>query len=103
MLGAYLANYTSHLLFKYLLTVIVIIACVGLAAHLFPGFNNLLVLDKVSKSTESSAFSLYLNFDKPMILFALLLMFPSLLNTYNSGKKLHPVGGVSLALFIVFM
>jgi len=64
---------------KTVITALVIISCIALAAHLLPGFNNLQVLSNVEKSINSMPFTLYLNFDKPMILFALLVLYPALL------------------------
>jgi membrane protease YdiL (CAAX protease family) len=61
------------------ITALVIISCIALAAHLLPGFNNLQVLNNVEKSINSMPFTLYVNFDKPMILFVLLLLSPALL------------------------
>ena len=61
------------------ITALVIISCIALAAHLLPGFNNLQVLNNVEKSINSMPFTLYLNFDKPMILFVLLMLSPALL------------------------
>ena len=61
------------------ITALVIVSCIALAAHLLPGFNNLQVLSNVEKSINSMPFTLYLNFDKPMILFVLLMLSPALL------------------------
>ncbi len=61
------------------ITALVIITCIALAAHLLPGFNNFQVLNNVEKSINSMPFTLYLNFDKPMILFVLLMLSPALL------------------------
>jgi membrane protease YdiL (CAAX protease family) len=61
------------------ITTLVIISCIALAAHLLPGFNNFQVLNNVEKSINSMPFTLYLNFDKPMILFVLLMLSPALL------------------------
>lgn len=44
-----------------------------------PGFDNLRVLDKVQAGPASVPFTLYLNLDKPLIFFALLLAIPGLL------------------------
>uniref|UniRef100_UPI003F5870D2 CPBP family intramembrane glutamic endopeptidase n=1 Tax=Vibrio cholerae TaxID=666 RepID=UPI003F5870D2 len=51
----------------------------ALFLHWLPGFSNLKVLDKVIASAHSTPFSLYLNLDKPLVFFALLLAFPTLL------------------------
>ncbi|EKO3863115.1 CPBP family intramembrane metalloprotease [Vibrio harveyi] len=58
---------------------IVVLWCVMLFVHLIPGFNNLQVLDKVSAGPQSAPFSMYLNLDKPLTFFALLLAYPMLL------------------------
>lgn len=64
---------------KTVIFALVFMACIALAAHLLPGFNNLQVLDNAVKSINSMPFSLYLNFDKPMILFVLLILYPTVL------------------------
>ncbi|SGZ03282.1 hypothetical protein, partial [Moritella viscosa] len=58
---------------------IVVAWCVMLFMHLIPGFNNLQVLDNVKAGPESLPFSMYLNLDKPLTFFALLLAYPILL------------------------
>lgn len=57
----------------------VIIWAVAFVLHLVPGFNNLLVLDKALTGTNSIPFTMYLNLDKPLIVFGLLLLVPSML------------------------
>lgn len=51
----------------------------ALMAHILPGFNNLLVLDKVQSGPASMPYTLYLNLDKPMIFFAMMIAFPGML------------------------
>ncbi|WDE07946.1 hypothetical protein SG34_014270 [Thalassomonas viridans] len=63
---------------KILVQALVVVWCVALAAHLLPGFNNLHVLDQVNTGPQSLPFTLYLNLDKPMLFFALLLMLPGM-------------------------
>ncbi|WP_170785017.1 type II CAAX prenyl endopeptidase Rce1 family protein [Ruegeria lacuscaerulensis] len=53
-----------------------ILWCVALGAHIVPGFNNLLVLDQVQAGPGSTDFSMYMNLDKPLVLFAALLVWP---------------------------
>ncbi|GAB7230693.1 hypothetical protein VrSk94_43880 [Vibrio rotiferianus] len=60
----------------YLGWCVVIIWCVMLFVHLIPGFNNLQVLNKVTAGPLSAPFSMYLNLDKPLALFALFLAYP---------------------------
>ncbi len=52
----------------------------ALMAHLLPGFNNLLALDKVQSGPASMPYTLYLNLDKPMIFFAMMIAFPGMLS-----------------------
>ncbi|MCP4989873.1 MAG: CPBP family intramembrane metalloprotease [Colwellia sp.] len=71
---------------KFCFSTFVILSCIALAAHILPGFNNLQVLSYVEKSINSESFNLYLNFDKPMILFALLILYPAVL---MNKKAIH--------------
>lgn len=63
----------------------VILWIIGLVLHLYPGINNLLVLDQVASGPLSRPFTLYFNIDKPMLIFALLLLVPNIIsnNQYN--------------------
>lgn len=63
-----------------------IIWCVMLFVHLIPGFNNLQVLNKVTAGPLSAPFSMYLNLDKPLALFALFLAYPFLLGSEAKGR-----------------
>ncbi|WP_045387220.1 CPBP family intramembrane glutamic endopeptidase [Vibrio rotiferianus] len=65
---------------------VVIIWCVMLFVHLIPGFNNLQVLNKVTAGPLSAPFSMYLNLDKPLALFALFLAYPFLLGGEAKGR-----------------
>ena len=65
---------------------VVIIWCVMLFVHLIPGFNNLQVLNKVTAGPLSAPFSMYLNLDKPLALFALFLAYPFLLGSEAKGR-----------------
>ena len=51
----------------------------ALTLHLVPGFDNFKVLDRVQAGPASVPFTLYLNLDKPLIFFGLLLAWPALL------------------------
>ena len=64
---------------KVLLHSMVLAWAIALALHLIPGFNNILVLNKVLTGPHSVPFTMYLNLDKPMIIFALLLLVPGML------------------------
>ena len=81
---------------RALLQVGLVTWCIVLAIHVMPGFHNLLVLDDVVSGPKSMPFTLYLNLDKPLIIFALLLAFPKMLET--SQLKLSGTGeGVAVA------
>ncbi|GEM78033.1 CPBP family intramembrane glutamic endopeptidase [Vibrio superstes] len=69
---------------KYLALAVTITWSLSMALHWLPGFSNLLVLDKVQTGPASIPFTMYLNLDKPLILFALLLAFPGLLGKAKS-------------------
>ncbi|MGE6234315.1 CPBP family intramembrane glutamic endopeptidase [Aeromonas media] len=58
---------------------LVLLWALALTLHLVPGFDNLKVLDRVQASPASVPFTLYLNLDKPLIFFGLLLAWPALL------------------------
>ncbi|WP_105169847.1 CPBP family intramembrane glutamic endopeptidase [Pseudoalteromonas sp. T1lg23B] len=77
---AYLTHHIDTAKFRYPVTALTLLACIALAAHQVPGFNNLLVLEQVQKSSNSLPFDLYFNFDKSAVLFVLLLLYPALLH-----------------------
>lgn len=58
----------------------------ALFLHFIPGFDNLKVLDNVYASSHSTSFTMYLNLDKPLAFFGLLLAYPSLL---GKSKKIN--------------
>ncbi|MGE6289363.1 CPBP family intramembrane glutamic endopeptidase [Aeromonas media] len=58
---------------------LVLLWALALTLHLVPGFDNLKVLDRVQTGPASVPFTLYLNLDKPLIFFGLLLAWPALL------------------------
>ncbi|OED83882.1 CPBP family intramembrane glutamic endopeptidase [Vibrio breoganii] len=69
---------------KYLALTVTIVWSLGMALHWLPSFANLLVLDKVQTGPASIPFTMYLNLDKPLIFFVLLLAFPGLLGKAKS-------------------
>lgn len=67
-----LATYYSQsgkllILMRVMAGIVVLVLSVGLAAHKFPGFHNLNVLDHVYISRDAIPFTLYLNFDKTVV------------------------------------
>ncbi len=105
---SFYANKLSNSVTKTLITVFIIISCIALAAHLMPGFNNLLVLSEVTKSSDSTPFTMYLNFDKPLIIFVLLMLYPAVLlnkkgvSLFNDDNNLCSFALVVLTFVIIF-
>ncbi|WP_170332506.1 CPBP family intramembrane glutamic endopeptidase [Ruegeria arenilitoris] len=80
-----------------------IIWSLALGAHLMPGFNNLLVLDQVNAGPDSGPFTMYLNLDKPIVFFAVLLACPMIINGAIPTRRLPLIIGILLlpALFLL--
>ncbi|MCW0505648.1 CPBP family intramembrane glutamic endopeptidase [Aeromonas piscicola] len=58
---------------------LILLWAIALMLHLIPGFSNLKVLDQVQAGPASVPFNMYLNLDKPLVFFGLLLAWPALL------------------------
>jgi membrane protease YdiL (CAAX protease family) len=58
---------------------LILLWAIALMLHLIPGFSNLKVLDQVLAGPASVPFNMYLNLDKPLVFFGLLLAWPALL------------------------
>lgn len=84
VLAYFAANGTAHS--RSAAWVALLLWCLALFLHWLPGFSNLKVLDKVIASAHSTPFSLYLNLDKPLVFFALLLAFPALLGQSKTAN-----------------
>lgn len=56
-----------------------VLLAVGLALHWLPGFNSAKVIDAQHFSADAAAYSMYLNLDKPLIAFWVLLACPWIL------------------------
>jgi len=68
MLSAYLLRHDQlTILTRVLVAIVLFVIGVGLEAHLFPGFNNLRVINHVQYSPDAIPFTLYLNFDKTLV------------------------------------
>ncbi|WEM45608.1 type II CAAX endopeptidase family protein (plasmid) [Photobacterium sp. DA100] len=65
--------------YNILCHIFVITWALFLALHLIPGFDNLLVVEKAVTGSGSIPFTMYLNLDKPLIVFGLLLLSPTML------------------------
>ncbi len=71
-----------------------LLLALGLALHWLPGFQGAKVIDQAVFSAGALPFSMYLNLDKPLIGFWLLLACPWVLGTV--GKR--PMAGLALTL-----
>ncbi|MGE6182453.1 CPBP family intramembrane glutamic endopeptidase [Aeromonas media] len=76
---------------------LVLLWALALTLHLVPGFDNLKVLDRVQAGPASVPFTLYLNLDKPLIFFGLLLAWPSLLGP-GGAMRWRPLALLMLPL-----
>ncbi|MBC7002811.1 CPBP family intramembrane metalloprotease [Photobacterium sp. BZF1] len=87
-------------LYKILCHILVVIWGVCLALHLIPGFYNLLVLEKTLTGSDSIPFTMYLNLDKPLIAFGLLLLAPAMLwqKAYANRQQLAIIFGLFITL-----
>lgn len=71
-------RFQHYLPIKIISEITLLICAIGLFIHLFPGFNNLKYLDKVTVGTHSAPFTMYFNFDKALVPFILLACLPTL-------------------------
>ena len=76
---------------------LVLLWAMTLTLHLVPGFDNLKVLDRVQAGPASVPFTLYLNLDKPLIFFGLLLAWPALLGP-GGAMRWRPLALLTLPL-----
>ncbi|SPJ29985.1 hypothetical protein TRM7615_03512 [Falsiruegeria mediterranea M17] len=70
----------------------------AMGAHLFPGFNNPIMLDNVLSGPNSGLFTLHLNADKPLVFFALLLAWRPLLEQDRHRQTVPLLLSVALAV-----
>ncbi len=96
---------------KYHISILLLIFAISTAlmTHLFPGFHNFKLLDKVLISPKGSPWTFYLNFDKPFIGFFALAFTIPLLSTHSFSKKIivktmcFSSLGVIFLLFLAFL
>lgn len=62
---------------------LVVLVSLLLSLHLLPGFDNWQLLDQIQLSEQSRPFSLFLNLDKPLAFFLMLLLLPDLTGRYT--------------------
>ncbi|MBI6702234.1 CPBP family intramembrane glutamic endopeptidase [Pseudomonas viridiflava] len=78
-----------------------ILTAVALALHVLPGFNNAKVIDAARFSPDAAPFTLYLNLDKPLVGFWLLLACPWILSAVAFIHSLK-VGVLALVVTSAF-
>ncbi len=81
--------------------VLLILWCLALGAHLIPGFNNLRVLDAVHAGENSAAFTMHLNLDKPMVVFAVLLAWPGMVGAARKTNVALLAAGCALLPLLI--
>ncbi|WP_448564647.1 CPBP family intramembrane glutamic endopeptidase [Thalassotalea ganghwensis] len=104
---AYIGRITQLTFLRRIIVAVIILACILLAAHLLPGFNNLLLLEGTYKGSKSSAYTMYLNIDKPLLVFVLLTLFPTILKTntaqyqdcFSNSLKISVLVGLTTMIF----
>ncbi|WP_282021661.1 CPBP family intramembrane glutamic endopeptidase [Ruegeria faecimaris] len=88
--------------FSFVGHIALILWCLAMGAHLVPGFHNLLVLDQAHSGPGSTDFTMYLNLDKPLILFAVLLAWPRMNDGLAYIRK-SPLAVGLVALPVLFL
>lgn len=108
IIAIYLFKAKSNRFLQRLCGTIIALIGVGLGAHLFPGFNNLIVIQKVFISADAIPYSMGLNFDKTIVGILLLGM---LHNRIHQSKEwlalikqiLFPTIIIVLSLIVIAM
>ncbi|MCG7495409.1 CPBP family intramembrane metalloprotease [Vibrio sp. Of7-15] len=76
---------------------LIVLGSLALMMHWIPGFSNAKVLDGVVSGPSSAPFTMYLNLDKPLIFFLLLLAWPPLLgNASHTNKRVLSLTAILL-------
>jgi len=90
---------------RVVLFILVLLLCVGLGAHLFPGFYNLKVLNQVYISKNAIPFTMYLNFDKALIGIFILGLSHQLITSKKDWVNLfkHTIPLMTSIIFIVII
>ncbi|QDQ28961.1 CPBP family intramembrane metalloprotease [Chitinimonas arctica] len=75
-LAAYAVSPQRKAYFRYLGHALYLILAIALCLHKLPGFQNVLVIDAQRFTADAQPFTMYLNLDKPLAGFWLLLVLP---------------------------
>ena len=78
----------SNKYLNYAEMTLMILLTVTLSLHKFPGFHNILIFDQISFSSNSTPFSMYINFDKPLFAIFYLIVFAPSISLQSSFKNL---------------
>ena len=81
---------------------LILAVSVGLFIHAIPGFNNLKILENIQLASDSMAFSMWLNLDKPLIAIGY-LWFMQTSSSQNSFSSLKKLGMILLPTVVVLM
>jgi uncharacterized protein len=76
---------------------------IALSNHMLPGFNNLIVFDKIQFSSDSAPFTMYLNFDKTVVGIFIYLFLLEKRESVSWQKKDSLITLKTFATFLVFM
>lgn len=104
-LGYYLSFHIKNLFFKIQFIIFSILISIAVFLHWMPGFNNLEVLHQIQLSTDSYPYSMYFNFDKPLVGLFILAFGFEILNRRWDVRNIKKIGlpflWILMALFIL--
>lgn len=80
--AAYAVSSRHKLYFQCIGHALFIVLAIALSMHWLPGFHNLRVIDNVKLTADAAPFTMYLNLDKPLVGFWLLLTLPWIRSSY---------------------
>ncbi|WP_050478717.1 CPBP family intramembrane glutamic endopeptidase [Herbaspirillum rhizosphaerae] len=96
LLAAAAVTEQRHRLWQYFGHALFIVLALALSLHLFPGFHNPKVFGPERITADAVPFTMYLNLDKPLVGFWLVLLFPWIRPSRDLRAAL--IAGVSTAL-----
>lgn len=73
----------------------------ALFLHLMPGFHNQLVIPRAPLSPDAVPFSMYLNLDKPLVAFWIILALPPVMTGLDAGRTLRATLACGAAAVLV--
>lgn len=73
----------------------------ALFLHLMPGFHNPLVIPRAPLSPDAVPFSMYLNLDKPLVAFWIILALPPVMTGLDAGRTLRATLACGAAAVLV--